>query len=48
MSYGKGVRVAKCPLGFDYCYLSCYWRKKNRCYYESKQGRQIPELRSKK
>jgi len=41
----KGVRVAKCPIGQEYCYPSCYWRKGNRCYLKSKQGRQIPELK---
>jgi len=45
---GKGVRVAKCPIERQYCYTSCYWRKGNRCYYRSKRGRQIPELKKKK
>jgi len=47
MAYPKGVRVAKCPIGLEYCYPSCYWRKGNRCYYRSKRGRQIPELKKK-
>ncbi len=45
MAYSKGVRVAKCPIGQEYCYLSCYWRKGNRCCFKSKRGRQIPELK---
>jgi hypothetical protein len=47
MAEGKGVRVAKCPIGQEYCYPSCYWRKGNRCFYRSKQGRQILELKKK-
>ena len=45
MAEGKGVRVAKCPIGQEYCYPSCYWRKGNRCCFKSKRGRQIPELK---
>ena len=45
MAYGKGVRVAKCPIGEEYCYPSCYFRKGNRCCFRSKRGRQIPELK---
>jgi len=45
MAYGKGVRVAKCPIRQEYCYPSCYWRKGNRCRFKSKRGRQIPELK---
>ena len=48
MAYGKSVRVAKCPIGQEYCYPSCYWRKGDRCYFKSKRGRQIPELKKKK
>ncbi len=47
MSYDKGVRVANCPLGQEYCYLSCFFRKGNRCCYRSKRGRRIPELEKK-
>jgi len=47
MTEDKGVRVAKCPIGREYCYPSCYWRKGNRCCYRSKRGRQIPELKKK-
>ena len=45
MANSKGVRVAKCPIKQEYCDLSCYWRKGNRCCYRSKRGRQIPELK---
>ncbi len=31
MAYGKGVRVAKCPIGQEYCDLSGYFSKGNRC-----------------
>ena len=48
MAYGKGVRVAKCAIGQEYCYPSCYFRKGNRCCFRSKRGRQIPELKKKK
>ncbi len=48
MTYAKGVRVAKCPIEQEYCYLSCYWRKGNRCCFRSKRGRQIPELKNKR
>jgi len=48
MAYRKGVRVAKCPIGQEYCYPSCYFRKGNRCCFRSKRGRQIPELKKKK
>jgi nitroimidazol reductase NimA-like FMN-containing flavoprotein (pyridoxamine 5'-phosphate oxidase superfamily) len=46
MAKNKGVRVAKCPIGQDYCYPSCYFRKGNRCYFRSKRGRHISKLRS--
>ncbi len=45
MAYSKGVRVARCPISQEYCYPSCYFRKGNRCYFRSKRGRQIPELK---
>ena len=48
MAYGKSVRVAKCSIGQEYCYPSCYWRKGDRCYFKSKRGKQIPELKKKK
>ena len=31
----KGVKVANCPIGLEYCYPSCYWREGNRCHYSS-------------
>jgi hypothetical protein len=45
MTHGKSVRVAKCPINQEYCNPSCYFRKGNRCYFKSKRGRQIPELK---
>lgn len=48
MAKGKTVRVAKCPIGQEYCEPSCYWRKGDRCCFRSKRGRQIPELKKKK
>ena len=45
MPNGNGIRVAKYPIGQEYCYPSCYWRKGDRCCYRSKRGRRIPELR---
>jgi hypothetical protein len=48
MAQDKDVRVAKCPIKQEYCYLSCYWRKGNRCYFKSERGRQIPELKKNK
>jgi hypothetical protein len=47
MAKNKGVRVAKCPIGQEDCYPSCYWRKGNRCCFRGKRGRQIPELKRK-
>lgn len=41
---GKGVRVANCPIGQEWCYPSCHWRKGKRCYFGSKYGRWVPEL----
>ena len=41
----KNVRVARCPIGQEYCDLSCYFRKGNQCCFRSKRGRQIPELK---
>lgn len=48
MNNGKGIRVAKCQIGQEYCYPSCYFRQGNRCCFKSKHGRQIPELKMKK
>ena len=48
MAYGKGVRVARCPIEQEHCYPSCYFRKGNRCCFKSKRGRRIPELKGKK
>jgi hypothetical protein len=45
MAEDKGVKVSKCPIGQDYCYPTCYWRKGDRCCFRSKQGRKIPELK---
>ena len=45
MAKNKTVRVDKCPIGHEYCYPSCYWRKDNRCYFKSKRSRKIPELK---
>ena len=42
---GKGVRVAGCPIEQEWCYPSCHWRKGKRCYFSSKWGRWIPELK---
>jgi len=42
------------PAGFDvipaleYCFVTCYWRKGDRCYFKSKVGRHIKELEGKK
>jgi hypothetical protein len=44
MEEENGVRVVKCPLKLEYCFLSCYWRKGNLCYFKSKHGRPIKEL----
>jgi len=48
MAKNKGVRVAKCPIGQEYCYPSCFFRRGNRCCFGSKRGRQIPELKKEK
>ncbi len=48
MASGKGIKVARCPIRQEYCYPSCYWRKGDRCYFRSKLGRQIPELKKNK
>ena len=48
MAYRQGVRVAKWPIGQEYCYLSCYFRKGDRCCFRSKRGRQIAELKKKR
>ena len=48
MDKNKNVRVEKCPIGQEYCYLSCYFRKGDRCCFRSKRGRQIPELKKKR
>ena len=45
MTNDKGVRVVNCPLGYEYCYPSCYWRKGNRCYYTNKHGGRIIKLK---
>ncbi|MBA7653051.1 hypothetical protein ES703_60892 [subsurface metagenome] len=45
---GKGVRVAGCPIGQEWCYPSCYWRKGKRCYFKDKWGRWIPELKKRR
>jgi len=47
MTQDKGVRVENCPIGQEYCYPSCYWRKGDRCCFRSKRGRLIPELKKK-
>jgi hypothetical protein len=36
MINSKGIRVAKCPIGQEYCYPSCYFYKDRRCYFKSK------------
>jgi len=43
----NGVRVDKCPLGLEYCFVTCYWRKGDRCYFRSKVGQPIKELKKK-
>jgi len=48
MTQDKGVRVKNCPIGQEYCYPSCYWRKGDRCCFRSKRGRLIPELKKKR
>jgi len=47
VAYRKGVRVANCPIGREYCNGSCHFREGNRCCYRSKRGRRIPELEKK-
>ncbi len=39
--HGKGVRVTNCPIGQEYCYPSCYWRKGDKCHIKSRRGRRI-------
>ena len=41
----KNARVARCPIGQEYCDLSCYFRKGNQCCFKSECGRQMPELK---
>ena len=37
MAYNsRGVRVARRPIGQEYCYPSCYFRKGDRCCFRSK------------
>ena len=45
MVKNKGMRVARCPIGQEYCYPSCYYRRGNRCCFRSKRGRQISALK---
>jgi hypothetical protein len=45
MASGKGVRVSWCPIGQEYCYPSCYFRRGDRCGFKSSRGRQIKELK---
>ena len=45
MDNGKGMRVAECPIGQEYCYPSCFFRKENRCCFGSRRGRKISELK---
>jgi len=40
----EDAKAVRCPIGQEYCYLSCYWRQGNRCYFKSKRGKQISEL----
>ena len=39
--HGKGVRVTNCPIKQEYCEPSCYWRKGDKCYFQSRRGRRI-------
>ena len=48
MAKNKDVRVEKCPIDQEYCHLSCYFRKGDRCCFRSKRGRLIPELKKKR
>jgi len=41
----KGIRVSSCPIGLEYCYQSCHFRRGICCYFASEQGREIPELK---
>jgi hypothetical protein len=43
----NNVRVAKCPIGQQYCTISCYFRNGDRCYFKSERGKQIAELKKK-
>ena len=45
ITYDKGVKIVRCPIEQEYCYPSCYWRKGDRCYFKSKRGRQLSELK---
>jgi len=45
MANNKGVRVARCPIKQEYCHPSCHFRKDDRCFWRSKPGREIPELK---
>ncbi len=48
MTNGKPIRTNQCPIKQEYCLLSCYWRKGERCYFKSKHGRQIAEQKKRK
>ncbi len=48
MAEENGVTVAKCPIGLEGCFVSCYWRKNNRCYFKSQRGRRIMDLKEKR
>jgi hypothetical protein len=41
------VMVVRCPLALEGCFISCYWRKNNRCYFKSHRGRRIMDLKEK-
>ncbi|HEY82454.1 MAG TPA: hypothetical protein G4O01_04090 [Dehalococcoidia bacterium] len=44
----KGIRVISCPIGLEYCYQSCRFRRGTCCYFASERGREIPELKKEK
>ncbi|MFH1926397.1 MAG: hypothetical protein ABIK32_07915 [Chloroflexota bacterium] len=45
MARSKGIHVTWCPIGQEYCYLSCYFRMGDRCYFRSTRGRRIKKLK---
>jgi hypothetical protein len=40
----NGIRVENCPIGQRYCYISCFFRKGERCCYKNEKGIIIPEI----